>query len=181
MTAVRTVLTVVVTAALVGASMPAVEDARVERTTARLDATTTRLVDTAAALAASDDPVPVGERGAGRTVVVTLPAAGVADAPADFLSVGGLPNESAPSTVGYRVDGHRPRRVASPVAFVTGPTPLVLGPGRHHLRLTLVRTSTGVGVRVRPVARRQPASVTGSNDGGLTGEGTVNGPESAPA
>jgi hypothetical protein len=159
-TAVRTVLTVVVAAALVGASMPAVADARVERTTARLDATATRLVDTAAALAASDDPVPAGEQGAARTVVVVLPAAGVADASTGFLSIGGLPNRSAPSTVGYRVDGHRPRQVASPVAFVTGPTPLVLGPGRHRLRLTLVHTATGVGVAVRPVSRRPQSSTT---------------------
>ena len=158
MTAVRTLLTVVVAAALVGASLPAVEDARTDRTAARLDASATRLSDAANALVATDDPVPAGERGASRTVVVTLPQAGFADARAEYLSVGGVPNASSPSTVGYRVAGRPPRQVDAGVTFVTGPEPLVLAPGRHTLRLTLVRTTTGVGVRVRPLSRRPDAA-----------------------
>lgn len=158
MTAVRTLLTVVVAAALVGASLPAVDDARADRTAARLDATATRLSDAANALVATDDPVPAGERGASRTVVVTLPDAGFADARAEYLSVGGVPNASSPSTIGYRVDGRPPRRVDAGVTFVTGPEPLVLAPGRHTLRLTLVRTTTGVAVRVRPLPRRSDAA-----------------------
>ncbi|WP_380675471.1 DUF7311 family protein [Salinigranum sp. GCM10025319] len=154
MTAVRTLLTVLVAAALIGASLPAVDEARADRTGARLDAAATRLSDTAAALVASDDPVPLGERGASRTVVVTLPHAGVADARAAYLSIGGLPNASAPSAVGYRVADRPPRQVDAGVTFRTGADPLVLAPGRHTLRLTLVRTATGVAVCVRPVSRR---------------------------
>lgn len=153
MTAVRTLLTVLVASALVGASLPAVDDAREQRTAMRLDATATRLSDAAATLVATDDPVPPGERGAARTVVVTVSRAGFAAARADYLSVGGLPGAAAPATIGYRVAGEPPRRVDAAVAFVTGPEPLVLPPGRHRLRLTLVRTPSGVGVRVQPASR----------------------------
>lgn len=154
MTAVRTLLTVVVAAALLGSSLPAVDDARADRTATRLDATATHLSDAAAVLGATDDPVPVGERGASRTLVVTLPRAGFADARADYLSVGGTPTHPDGSTVAYRVAGRPPRRIETSVAFVTGEEPLVLPPGRHRLRLTLVRTANGVGVRVRPVGAR---------------------------
>jgi hypothetical protein len=153
-TAVRTLLTVLVGAALLGASLPAVEDARDARTAARLDATAGRLVDAAAALAAVDDPVPAGERAAGRTVVITLPRAGIADARADYLTIGGTPETTAPSTVAYRVDGRPPRRLDASVTFLTGSDPLVLRPGRHRLRLTLVSTPETVGVRVRPLSTR---------------------------
>jgi hypothetical protein len=87
-------------------------------------------------------------------VVVTLPHAGFADARAAYLSIGGLPNASAPSVVGYRVADRPPRRIDAGVSFRTGSDSLVLAPGRHVLRLTLVRTAAGVGVRVRPVSRR---------------------------
>lgn len=153
MTAVRTLLTVVVATALLGASLPAVEEARVDRTAARLDATATRLSDAAAALVAADDPVPPGERGASRTVVVVLPAGGVADARADYLSVGGLPNDSRATTVGYRVADGSPRRLEAGVQFFVGERPLVLPPGRHTLRLTLVRRGGHVGVRVHVAGR----------------------------
>jgi hypothetical protein len=163
-TAVRTLLTVVVAAALVGASLPAIDDARADRTAAHLDATATRLSDVATALVATDDPVPAGERGASRTVVVTLPHAGFADARADYLSLGGVPTASSASTVGYRVAGRPARRIDAGVTFVTGPEPLVLAPGRHTLRLTLVRTATGVGVRVRPLSRRPEAANRSRDD-----------------
>lgn len=151
MTAVRTLLTVVVAAALLGSSLPVVDDARADRTATRLDATATRLSDAAAALVATDDPVAVSEHGAGRTLVITLPRAGFTDARADYLSVGGTPTRPDESTVGYRVAGRPPRQVETSVAFVTGEEPLVLPPGRHRLRLTLVGTVNGAGVRVRPV------------------------------
>lgn len=153
MTAIRTLLTVVVAAALLGASLPAVDDARATRTDTRLDATATQVTDVAAALVAADDPVPADEHGASRTVVVTVPSGGFADARADYLSISGLPNASQPTTVGYRVAGQPPRQVDADVRFETGEAPLVLGPGRHTLRLTLVRTSAGTAVRVRVAGR----------------------------
>lgn len=149
MTAVRTLLTVVVAAALLGASLPAVDDARTTRTDARLDTTAAHLTAVASDLVATDDPVPDDTHGASRTVVVTVPSGGFADARAAYLSVGGLPNASQPATVGYRVAGQPPRRVDSGVRFVTGDAPLVLAPGQHTLRLTLVRTFEGPAVRVR--------------------------------
>lgn len=165
MTAVRTLLTVVVASALLGSSLPAVDDARADRTATRLDATATRLSDAAAALVATDDPVPAGERGASRTLVITLPRAGFADARADYLSVGGTPTRPDRSTVGYRVAGRPPRQVETSVAFVTGEEPLVLPPGHHRLRLTLVRTANGVGVRVRPVGAGRTRTPTDRRNG----------------
>lgn len=163
MTAVRTLLTVLVAAALLGTSLPVVDDARADRTETRLETAAIRLADAAAALVAGDDPVPPDERGASRTVAVTLPRAGFADARAAYLSIGGVPNASAPSTVGYRVAGRPPRRLATDLRFVTGPNPLVLPPGRHVLRLTLVETATTVGVRVEH-RRRSTALASQSDD-----------------
>lgn len=153
MTAIRTLLTVAVAAALLGASVPVLEDARVDRTDARLETTAARISEAANALAATDDPVPLGERGASRTLVVTLSGGGFADARAAYLSVGGFPDEPHPTTVGYRVDGREPGQVDAGVRFFTGEKPLVLSPGRHTLRLTLVRTSAGVVVRVAVVGQ----------------------------
>lgn len=170
MTAVRTLLTVVVATALLGASLPAVEDARTDRTAARLDATATRLSDVSAALVAADDPVPASERGASRTVVVSLPSSGFADARTAYLSVGGLPNDSRPTTVGYRVADGPPRRLDAGVRFFVGERPLVLPPGRHTLRLTLVRRGGAVGVRVCVAAH---AGSTGETNRTGTSSSTV--------
>lgn len=148
MTAVRTVLTVAVAAALLGASLPVIAEARADRTEAGLESAATRVTDVAADLVATEDPVPAGERGASRTVSVTLPQAGPVTARATYLSIGGGPNVSAPSTIGYRAAGRPPRRLQTAFRFVTGSTPLVLAPGRHVLRLTVVDLPTGVGVRV---------------------------------
>jgi hypothetical protein len=136
----------------------------------RLDATATRLSDAAATLVATDDPVPPGERGAARPIVVTVPRAGFAAARADYLSVGGLPGVTAPATIGYQIAGQPPRRIDAGVTFVTGPEPLVLPPGRHRLRLTLVRIPSGVGVRVQPASREsgRPALVTRTNAAAAT-------------
>jgi hypothetical protein len=147
-TAVRTVLTVLVAAALLGLSLPVIADARVDRTEAGLASTARQVTDAAADLVASDDPVPPGERGASRQVTVTVRPAGIADARVAHLSIGGSPNASAPSTISYRVAGQPPRVMETRFRFLTGSTPLVLPPGRHVLRLTLVTTPAGVGVRV---------------------------------
>lgn len=159
MTAVRTLLTVIVAAALLGASLPAVDDARTSRSETRLDTAAVRVGEAATALAANEDPVPVGEQGASRTLLVRLPSGSFAEARTAYLSVGGLPNASAPTTpttLGYRVAGQPPRQREASVPLFTDAKPLVLGPGTHRLRLTLVRTHAGVGVRIRVVSPAQP-------------------------
>jgi hypothetical protein len=130
-----------------------IAEARADRTDSALDATTTRLTDAAATLAATEDPVPATVPGASRTVTVTLPRAGLADAEVSYFSIGGSPGALEPSTVAYRVAGRPPRRVETRVRFLTGPRPLVLSPGRHALRLTLVDQGAGVGVRVTRLHR----------------------------
>ena len=160
MTAVRTLLTVFVAVALLGASLPAVEDARTTRTDARLEATAGQLSDAAASLVAHDDPLDRCGAGAGRTVTVSLPEGGFTDARASYLAVGGTHHDTAPSVITYRVAGRPPRHLDVGVHFVTGDDPLVLTPGRHVLRLTLVRTPDGPGVCVR---RRSVSRATGTN------------------
>lgn len=156
MTAVRTLLTVVVAAAILGSSLPVIAEARVDRTESALDATATRVTDAAASLVATEDPVPVTAQGARRTVTVTIPRAGLGDAEVAYFSLGGRPNASAPSTIGYRVADRPPRRIETRHRFLTGSQPLVLSPGRHRLRLTLVHQPEGVWIRVD---LRRPSTV----------------------
>ena len=155
MTAVRTLLSVVVAAALLGASLPALDDARTARTEQSMETTATRLAEAATTLASTDDPAPPDAPGARRTLSVTVPSAGLDTARVDYLAVGGTPNTAGPSTLTYRLSGQSTQSVETGVRFVTGPSPLVLPPGRHVLRLTLVRTPRGVGVGVRVVGRER--------------------------
>ena len=148
MSAVRTLLTVVVAAAILGMSLPAMADARADRTEAELDTAAARVTDAVAALVAREDPVPATERGASRTVTVTIPHAGMADAEVAYFSVGGIPDSPAPSTIAYRVADRPPRQVEASVRLLTGSQPLVLAPGRHTLRLTLVARGGQLWVRV---------------------------------
>lgn len=160
MTAVRTLLTVLVAVALLGASMPAVEDARTTRTDERLEAAVGKLSDAAASLVAHDDPLDRCGVGASRTVTVSLPDGGFTDARASYLAVGGSRHEPSPSVVTYKTAGQPPRQLDVGVRFVTGDDPLVLTPGRHVLRLTLVRTPDGPGVCVR---QHSVSGATGTN------------------
>lgn len=151
MTAVRTLLCVVLAAALLGMSLPALDDARTGRTEQSMETTAIRIAETAETLASTDDPVPPDAPGARRTLSVTVPSAGLDTAHVDFLTIGGTPNASAPSMVGYRLSGRPTRYVEAGVRFVTGPSPLVLSQGRHVLRLRLLRTPRGVAVEVSVV------------------------------
>lgn len=69
---IRVVTAVVLAAALVAASLPAVEEVRTERTAARLDADVERMHDAARSLLATDEAVE-GIRGARRVVRIRLP------------------------------------------------------------------------------------------------------------
>ena len=84
---VRLVLAVVVAAALLGAAMPVVEDARHDVSATEADRTTQELADAITQVSRSSDPVPPGVPGAKRVVTVDLP-------PDATVRVGGAPNES---------------------------------------------------------------------------------------
>lgn len=169
MSVVRVVLAVALATALLGAGLPAVEDARQERTDRRVVAAVDALERAALALLRREDPVSTGPK-AGRTVTLGLPRGSLADAPVRSLTIGstGAGNDSAPAaaspevgtatpasrTVTYRV-GDQPRTRVDVGVRLYAAEPLVLGPGRHRLRLSLVGTVDGARIRVRraPPAR----------------------------
>lgn len=144
---IRVVAAVVLAAALVAASLPAVGDARADRTAARLDSATVRIQDAARSLLATDEAV-VGERGARRVVTVRLPArsltsAGVTAFDLDCRRRCTVTARLAGGTVHRRTLGDLPLR--------TRPGGLRLGrPGVHHLVLELRL----VGGRAVVVVRR---------------------------
>ena len=84
---VRLVLSVVVAAALLGAAMPVVEDARHDVSATEADRAAQHLADTITQVSRSSDPVPQGVPGAKRVVTVDLP-------PDATVRVGGALNES---------------------------------------------------------------------------------------
>lgn len=70
---IRVVAAVVLAAVLVAASLPAIEDARTDRTATMMDADVERVGEAAKSLLATDEAVE-GDRGARRTVRLRLPA-----------------------------------------------------------------------------------------------------------
>lgn len=84
---VRLVLAIVVAAALLGAAMPVVEDARHDVSATEADRAAQELADAITQVSRSSDPVPPGVPGAKRVVTVDLP-------PDATVRVGGAPNES---------------------------------------------------------------------------------------
>ncbi len=149
---VRVALAVLLAAALVGASLPVVEDARVRATDEAARGSAHAVADAARDLARESDPVP-GTAGARRTVEISVPRRSLARADLAYLVVGGRPGDPDPrdtprsDVVAYRVRGGPERVVRVPVALrvvrngTVQPdgTPLVLhGDVRLTLHLTLL-------------------------------------------
>lgn len=144
---IRVVLGVVLAAALVGVSLPALEVA--DRTTAatRTEATATDLAATVERFAVANDPVRAGEAGARRVVTVRLPAGA-------SLRVG--------TRLRWRADGRSGHAHPPPPIETPGDGVLTLGGGTHHLRLGYVERPAGPVVTVRrfkPEAGTTPARV----------------------
>ena len=154
---IRAVLAVALAVALVGASLPAVEDARADRTDRRLAAATDRIERAATSLADGDDGTPPDVAGARRTVAVEFPRRSLTAAPAEFLRIEESGSGSN-ATVAYALPG-RPteRRTIAGVEIRTPDGPIVLREaGVHRLALTLVRP---IGERrAVVVVRRQGSS-----------------------
>lgn len=85
---VRLVLAAVVAAALLGAAIPVIEDARHDVSATEAEQTAQQLAAAITQVSRSSDPVPPGVPGAKRVVTVDLP-------PDATVRVGGAPNESA--------------------------------------------------------------------------------------
>lgn len=157
---IRVVVVVALTTALVAASLPAVADARADRTDAELRTAGERVRRAAAALWTHEDATRPGVGGARRVVSVRLPRASWSTARVGWFAVGGgpLPEAGAAgggsrnrSLVAYRVRGGTTRRLRLPGASVRTPDgPVVLREaGVHRVRLRLVRHG-GRAVVVEP-------------------------------
>lgn len=147
---IRAVLAVVLAAALLAASLPAIDDARRERTGTAVHEEVDRLVDAARRMAATDDP----GAGARRVLVVRLPAEGWTAARVDALAF--RENGTVAWTVGGRTSERRP-----PIALRSaGDGALILrGAGPHRLVLSLDGTVAHPVVTVRRFNPQEAARV----------------------
>lgn len=134
----RTVLAVLVAAALAAAAAPAIDHARVERADGAV-ATDVDALEAAARSLAGDEAVPAGREGARRTVEF-----GVASDDWDVARVDAvrIENESARTlAVAYRIGGgrERTRRIAAPVPIRTAESDGIAldGAESHSLALSL--------------------------------------------
>lgn len=140
------VLAVALAVALVAASAPALDRARVDTADQRMRSELIALRDAATALRASSDPTPPGEGGARATVTVTLPRATWGRAVVERLEIGS-------ETVSWRVEGGTAHTVRTEYLHGRagrGSGPLVLtSPGRARLTLRLVQVDGRETVVVR--------------------------------
>jgi len=146
---IRAVLAIVLTTALLGASLPAIDDARRDHTEATVRTELDQFEQAAARLLATDDPV-TGD-GARRIVRLTVPAKRWSDAGVDSLTIDGWQNGLAgritwtPTTGSQRV-----RRLPDVPLRTPGPGPLTLDTaGTYRLVLSLDGTETRPVVTVR--------------------------------
>lgn len=142
---IRLVVGVVLAAALLAASLPAIEDARVDRTNAQVETTTSRLRVAAASLLATDAAV-VGP-GARRVVTVRLPDRTLTSAAVRSFVVRCRPFCTV--VVDFE-GGHRRTFRLDDLPFRTPAGPIRLDdPGPHRLVLGLRPAADGPVVTVR--------------------------------
>lgn len=151
---IRVVFAVVITIALIGVSLPAMDHGASVRTDEHLR---TDLVDVERAaidLLANDEIPPAGEPGARRSVPVTVPERSLTWAAVDYVAIGGsletdVPRDHRQYVLAYRVSGRSESIVhlQVPIRPATGDgEPLVLrGSGDHDLLFTLERTDDSEG------------------------------------
>ncbi|WP_101296262.1 DUF7311 family protein [Halegenticoccus soli] len=148
---IRIVLAAALTVALFAASLPAVDDARADRTAARLDADLDRFERTARDLAAREDPVEPGTPGARRTVEIRLPGRSWTAEPVEAVRIGCPRPRCRSATVTYRLSGGsvERRRVDGVALRTPGGAISLREPGVHRLRMTLERRNGAPTVIVR--------------------------------
>lgn len=139
---IRVVLAVVLTVALVGLSMPAIErggavaaEETVRSEMAAIDRAATSLLET-------DDVPPDGQPGPRRYVTVTLPSESVTSATVASVSI---ERRDDASVARYRVAGRAERLVhlEAPIVCACDGALVLEGTGERRLRLTLERTGDG--------------------------------------
>lgn len=121
---------------MLGASLPAVDRARIQHADARVTSEVERLERAAAALAATNDPVPSGTTSARRQLTLSLPVSSWGAAGIDRFQVS---PPAADADVVWRVRGGTvTARRLSAVRLAGPPSGLHLdGGGRHRVRLEL--------------------------------------------
>jgi len=137
---IRALLAVSIAAALLAASLPAVESAAADRTAAALDRDADRLERAAESLLAADDP------GARRILRVTLPANSVVAVGVETFVVDCDP--ACAVRYSLRNGASRTRPLSLPLATPDGPVRLGTA-GSHRLRLGLAHGDDGRVVTVR--------------------------------
>lgn len=157
---IRAILAVCLAVALLGVTLPAIEDASRDHSARLADAELTRLRATLTDLAATDDALPADSPGARRLVTLRMPTPDLTAAPIAYLAVGGVPDsdsrtgsDTAPDRLAYRLEGGQPRTIPVPVDLRTvDGDPLVFrSADRHRLRCRLLADDAGVGVHVERV------------------------------
>lgn len=166
----RVVLAVVLSVALLGVTMPVVEDARAERTSHLAEGELSRLAERTIGLATTEETGPGGAPR--RVVTLSLPDGTFAAAPIDYVAIGGIP-DCRPSrdtrygdVVAYRLQGGvtRVRQVPVDLRVVTegrvldDEDPLLLR-GDARVTLSLVNREAGPTVLVRRDTTSARASV----------------------
>lgn len=158
---IRVVLAAVLSVAVLGAALPAVEDARADRTATALGTDVERLSAAGTALAYGSDATRDPSVAPTRAVAFSLPAPTWTSAGVDFVAVGGSPaGPGDRPVVRYRVDGRETaRRLSLPVPLRTPGGPVVLrGRGDRWVTLSL---RTGDDGPVLVVARAGDAPPVG--------------------
>ncbi|SFR37694.1 DUF7311 family protein [Halogeometricum limi] len=144
---IRVVLAAVLTTAVLGASLPAVEDARADRASTAVDADVERLSAAGSSLAHGSDPTRDPATAPTRTETVTLPPPTWSSAELAYVAVGGSPNGPGNrSVVTYAVDDgpETSRRLSLPLPISTPDGPVVLrGRGDRTVSLSLLTSVDG--------------------------------------
>lgn len=134
---IRTVLTVLLAAALLSIGLPAVDAVADGRTAAQMDRTVDRVAAAARDLSA-EDPGPTAELAPRRVVSVRIPGRSLTTARVEHVTVAGGGDD--PARIRYALAGREPTsyRVAVPIATPDGPVALRT-PGEQTLVLRFVR------------------------------------------
>ncbi|PSP76085.1 hypothetical protein BRC81_13880 [Halobacteriales archaeon QS_1_68_20] len=148
----RVVLAVLLAVALLGVTVPAVEDARVERSATIAEGELAAFETAVQDLVATEDPAPDAERAARRTLTLDVPTRTFTTARVAFVALGGLPDRTiepvAGTVIAYQLQGTTyTRRLPVPVRVLEpdgdlGPAgePLVV---RGTTRVTLLLLERG--------------------------------------
>jgi hypothetical protein len=164
---IRVVVTVLLAAALLAASLPAVEDAAADRSERQLRAEIRDLDAAATDLLRSEEAVP-GTAGARRSVDVTIPSQGIGAGAVQRLRISGTDRRYA-----FRVEGRDRREVLGtvPVHTLDGEPLVFREPGTHEFVLALVQVEGERRVVIATLQRVRNGALDPADGGRHGGDG----------